>query len=200
MSKIKILICLSLSLVLSLPAFAASGGSNLLDISNGGKLIGFTSQYNDNTWAASNLIDEKKTDCGWSSSDAVFPQEIVFAFKDEAVIEINKVSMLAFVRDIDVRWIKDFEILVSTSGPREGFSSVGNFRLELRSNQQDFYFKPVKTKYLMIRVLSNWGSNRYAEIFKVGAYEAVQSDKELDLLINRLEQVLNDLKAYKDTH
>ncbi len=200
MSKIKILICLSLSLVLSLPAFAASGGSNLLDISNGGKLIAFTSQYNDNTWAASNLIDEKKTDCGWSSSDAVFPQEIVFAFKDEAVIEINKVSMLAFVRDIDVRWIKDFEILVSTSGPREGFSSVGNFRLELRSNQQDFYFKPVKTKYLMIRVLSNWGSNRYAEIFKVGAYEAVQSDKELDLLINRLEQVLNDLKAYKDTH
>jgi hypothetical protein len=108
--------------------------------------------------------------------------------------------MLAFVRDIDVRWIKDFEILVSTSGPREGFASVGNFRLELRSNRQDFYFKPVKTKYLMIRVLSNWGSNRYAEIFKLGAYEAMQSDKELDLLINRLEQVLNDLKAYKDTH
>ncbi|MDD2486724.1 MAG: discoidin domain-containing protein [bacterium] len=200
MSKIKILICLSLSLVLSIPAFAASGGSNLLDISNGGKLISFTSQYNDNTWAAANLIDEKKTDCGWSSSDAVFPQELVFAFKDEAVIEINKVSMLAFVRDIDVRWIKDFEILVSTSGPREGFASVGNFRLELRSNRQDFYFKPVKTKYLMIRVLSNWGSNRYAEIFKLGAYEAMQSDKELDLLINRLEQVLNDLKAYKDTH
>ena len=200
MSRMKILICLLVCLALSIPAFAASGGRNLLDVSNGGKLISFTSQYNDGVWAATNLIDEKKTDCGWSSSEAVFPQELVFAFNDAATLEINKVSMLAFVRDIDVRWIKDFEILVSTSGPKEGFVSVGKFRLELQQQRQDFYFKPTKAKYLMIRVLSNWGSNRYAEIFKLGAYESVQSDKELDLLINRLDQVLSDLKAYRDTH
>jgi hypothetical protein len=57
-------------------------GFNIALTALGGKVEGVTSEYNDKTWAAANLIDGAVSirEGGWSSKDHTLPQDLVFSF------------------------------------------------------------------------------------------------------------------------
>ncbi len=152
---------------------AATEEENLLAPSRGGILLSYTSQYNDSDWSAKNLIDGGLQQ--WSSTDASFPQEFVFAFKDEETKLINKVSLNAATTDTSKnRWAKDFEVLVSTDSSNSGFRSVGTFQLENIAGDQVFEFYPVRAKYIMLRITSNYGATDYVELGEFKVFEAVR--------------------------
>jgi hypothetical protein len=78
-----------------------SGTVNLVAAKNGGTIVKFTSQLDDENWSVRNLIDgtvwdgrEPQTGTnGWASKEAKFPQEIIFAFRNREVKLINKLSL-----------------------------------------------------------------------------------------------------------
>ena len=57
-------------------------GFNIALAALGGKVEGATSEYNDKTWAAANVIDGAVSirEGGWSSKDHTLPQDLVFSF------------------------------------------------------------------------------------------------------------------------
>ncbi|MFA0750088.1 MAG: hypothetical protein SLRJCFUN_000491, partial [Candidatus Fervidibacter sp.] len=101
-----------------------SGTVNLVAAANGGSIVKFTSQLDDDAWSVRNLIDGKVWDGrppqtgsnGWASKDAKFPQEIVFAFRNREVKLINKVVLDTTIPDPTFvgRAARDFEIWVTT--------------------------------------------------------------------------------------
>jgi hypothetical protein len=180
---------------------AFSGTVNLVSASNGGKVVFATSQL-DEHWSASNLIDGvvNKTN-GWASSKATFPQDIVFAFKDEKPKLINKIVIDPTTPDgpLPGRWIKEFELFVSDKFPAERWKFVMHGSVRNEPRPQAFYFTPVEARYVLLRVLSNHGSDRFVSIGEVEIYEAIPAIGILDQLIARLEQLLRDLKQYRET-
>jgi hypothetical protein len=187
-----------------------SGTVNLVAAANGGSIVKFTSQLDDDAWSIRNLIDGKVWDGrppqtgsnGWASKDAKFPQEIVFAFRNREVKLINKVVLDPTIPDPTFvgRAARDFEIWVTTDTDPEKATwklvLIGTLRNE--KQRQEFYFIPVEARFVKLRILSNHGSDRYVALGEFEVYEATQGIAVLDQLIARLEQLLADLKRYRD--
>jgi len=188
-------------------ASARSVHKNLLLAANGGKVVSVTSELDAPGWHAENLIDgtvfnpkQEGTTPGWSSKTADFPQDIVFAFKDEETHLIHRVVINPQTANWSIlgRGAKDVEILVSTTTKNGPYRSVATHSLLNAGEYQTISFKPVECKYLKLRILSNWGSDRAVSLGEVQAYEASMGKGELDEMISRLEQLLRDLKRYRD--
>ncbi|MCS7254801.1 MAG: discoidin domain-containing protein [Armatimonadota bacterium] len=184
------------------PPISFSGVLNIAAAANGGKVIFVTSQLDDEHWKAENLIDGvvNKTN-GWASSKAVFPQDIVIAFKGEQPKLINKVVINPTTPDSPLpgRWINEFELFVSDRYPTNNWKFVMHGAVRNEPRPQSFYFTPVEAKYVLIRVLSNHGSDRFVSMGEIEIYEAIPAVGILDQLIARLEQLLRELKQYRDT-
>lgn len=179
-----------------------SGTTNLIAARNGGKVLFATSQLDDEFWKVENLIDGvvKKTN-GWASSRAVFPQDIVFAFKGKQPKLINRIVIDPTTPDgpLPGRWINEFELFVSDKYPDGEWKFVMHGAVRNEPRPQTFYFTPVEGRYVLLRILSNHGSDRYVSLGEVEIYEAVPAIGMLDQLIARLEQLLRDLKQYRET-
>ncbi len=185
-----------------------SGTVNLVARANGGAIVSFTSQFDDAHWVATNLIDgvvwdgrpPQRGSNGWASKDAKGPQEIVFAFKGTELKLINKVVLDPTIPDpvFIGRAARDFEVWVATEGPEGPWKLVlvGTLRNEKR--RQEFYFSPVEARFIKLRVLRNHGSDLYMALGEFEVYEAASGIATLDQLIARLEQLLADLKKYRD--
>lgn len=189
---------------------ATAGTKNILLAANGGKIVSCTSQDASPYWKVDNLIDGKlatQDSYGWASKpfsgdpSIDYPQEIVFKLPGDQPHLLTKVV----IDQKTINWpllgrgAKDVEILVSNSknGP---WTHVAGHSLLNRNGPQTIAFKPAEAKFLMLRVSSNWGSDREVCLGEVEAYETVVGTGELDELISRLEQILTDLKRYRDEH
>ncbi|NCO37168.1 MAG: hypothetical protein COZ06_33200 [Armatimonadetes bacterium CG_4_10_14_3_um_filter_66_18] len=192
-------------------AEAPAATRNVLAAANGGKVISGTSQLDDEYWRKENLIDgllasQDLKSNGWASKtfsddDAGnYPQEIVFAVAGDHARLLTKVVIDAKTPDWPLlgRGAKDIEILVSGETADGPWNHVAKYSLLNQGGAQTITFKPTEAKYLMLRVLSNWGSDRMVALGEVEAYEAIMGSGELDQLISRLEQILTDLKRYRD--
>jgi hypothetical protein len=73
---------------------------------------------------------------------------------------------------------------------------IGTLRNEKR--RQEFYFLPTEARFVKLRILSNHGSDRYVALGEFEVYEATHGIAVLDQLIARLEQLLADLRRYRD--
>jgi len=73
---------------------------------------------------------------------------------------------------------------------------IGTLRNE--KQRQEFYFIPTEARFVKLRILSNHGSDRYVALGEFEVYEATHGIAVLDQLIARLEQLLVDLKRYRD--
>ncbi len=187
-----------------------SGTVNLVAAANGGTIVKFTSQLDDEHWSARNLIDgtvwdgrEPQTGTnGWASKEAKFPQEIVFAFRNREVKLINKVVLDPTIPDPTYigRAARDFEVWVTTDPDPETKNwklvLIGTLRNEKR--RQEFFFLPAEARFVKLRLLSNHGSDRYVALGEFEVYEATHGIAVLDQLIARLEQLLADLRRYRD--
>ncbi len=220
MAKVLLMMCLLLVFValLAFPALAAAP-FDLVAAKHGGKIISFTSQYYlpelGEDWSAKNLIDGGVITKGWSSRDATFPQEIVFAFNDEQPNQISAVMLDPRTADAPAlgRGVKDFEIYVSMESPQGPWTKVGTFTMTQTQQPQVFTFSPVKARYVKLSILSNQGSKRMVELGEFAVYHSatevtppqgastatttvVTGDvaQRLDELISRLEALLNELR------
>lgn len=147
---------------------------NVIAAENGGKLISYTSQYDDTGWAARNLIDGQLGDGHQYATQAGKPGEILFVLP--AAMKIKQLAFNPFTTESPKKWAKEVEVEVSTEGPRQGFKSVGKFTLHNRQNidpnlplpDQAFKIDPVDAKFIKLKLLSSHGGE-YIEMgeFKV---------------------------------
>ncbi len=157
-----------LAFVLLLPsAHAQTVSSNILSSSNGGAIVRFTVAHTN----IIGLIDASKRNAP-PSTDGKFPQEIVFAFRDDAEALIERVAIKPDPRTAKTNWPKRVSILVSTKNPLEGFEEAGVLSLEQEATQQEL---PVnrRAKYLKLRVIENFGGTRL-NLGEVKAYEGTE--------------------------
>jgi hypothetical protein len=203
-------------------AWAASsvvaGGTNILAAANGGRVVKVSSQAKDDNgqimphWMATNAIDglyvvgnhTPKDSYGWSTQHPPTPQApewIIFAFSADAKPHlISRVVIDPTTDDPPYigRGVKDIEIRVSTADPDGPYKTIGRYMVVNRPIKQAFDFPPVECKYLQLLLLSNHGSDKCVELGEVEVYEGIVGDNVLDEYIVRLENLLNDLKRYRD--
>ncbi|MBC7289690.1 MAG: discoidin domain-containing protein [Armatimonadetes bacterium] len=194
-----------------------SGEVNLVAAENGGRIVAISSEARDRNgqvipqWAAKNLIDGKYVvgnftppdSYGWSSDRAPSPDHpewIVFAFKNDETRLINRIVIDPTTDDPPYigRWVRDVELQVSTTTPNGPYKSVGRFVVVNKAIKQTFEFPPVEARYVRLLIYSNHGSDKCVEMGEVEVYEAIVTGEALDELIVRLENLLRDLKRYRD--
>ncbi len=148
-----------------------------------GVLESFTSQFNGDTRAATNLIDGKEgEDKYWASTASVtFPQEFIFSFAGAATNTIDSVAVNNDTVSSENRRVKGFEVLVSTTDMLEGsFSSVGAFMAEKTTEYQRFAFAPASAKYVKLKISSNYGDS-YATMAEFAAYDSTTGENLLSV-------------------
>jgi hypothetical protein len=194
-----------------------SGVVNLVAAENGGRIVAVSSEARDRNgqvipqWAARNLIDGKYVvgtfvppdSYGWSSASAPSPEHpewIVFAFRNDETRLINRIVIDPTTDDSPLigRWVRDVEVQVSSTTPNGPYKSVGRFIVVNKPIKQTFEFPPVEARYVRLVITGNHGSDKCVEMGEVEIYEAIVSSDVLDQLIIRLENLLMDLKRYRD--
>jgi hypothetical protein len=194
-----------------------AGATNIAAAEMGGRIIAFSSQAADANgkplpqWQPKNLLDGKfvigeavpPDSYGWSSSKAptdTDPQWVIFAFASEQTRLMSRIAIDPTTADPSFigRWARDFEIQVSNTTKDGPWKNVGRFVLMNKPIKQSFDFPPVEARYVKLIITTNHGSDRCVEMGEFEVYEAIVGDDNLDQLIMRLENLLNDLKHYRD--
>jgi outer membrane protein OmpA-like peptidoglycan-associated protein len=142
-------------LLATVPA-AGQGVENLAALAAGGQLVFFTSQYDAGQWKAEHLLDGSAQN-GWAGQNAG-PQSVVIAFKNRALAEVSDIVVNPYTREDPATWVKDVEVLVSTTYPFRDFTSVGTFTLKKEGTDQVFSLRQATpARYVKIRFLANHG-------------------------------------------
>lgn len=186
---------------------------NIAEANNGGRIVSVTSQLDEKNWKAANLIDgivwdasDPKSTNGWASrvfeGTTNYPQDIVLGFKDDKPRLIGKVVIDPTTPDGAWigRWAREVELFASSDAPDNAttYKYVGTCKMINKGEPQVFTFSPVEAKYLKLRIRANWGSDKYVALGEIQVYEAIPDVGQLDQLITRLEQLLNDLKKFRE--
>jgi len=208
--------CLFSSVVWAQPK-AVSGAVNIAAAEAGGRIVAVSSEARDRNnqvipqWAAHNLIDGKYVagtfvppdSYGWSSDKPPTPEKpesFVVAFKGDQTRLISRIVIDPTTDDPPYigRWVRDVELQVSTTTADGPFKSIARFVVLARPIKQSFEFPPVEARYVRILITSNGGSDKCVEMGEFEVYEAIISGDVLDQLIIRMENLLQDLKRYRD--
>jgi Mg-chelatase subunit ChlD len=157
----------------------------------GGKIETSTSQYDDDKWSAQNLIDgtpfllnkfDNCNPCGWSSSDASLPQEVVLSFYHGKEAHIAAVIVQPTTGEA-IRYLnlrpKHVEVWVSSISPDSGFERIATARLHFDLTEQ-LIDLPDNThaRFLKLVLLSNFGGN-YTRLGEVKVIEAQSGQKSI---------------------
>lgn len=129
-------------------------------------VVSWTSQYNTTSWAAENLIDGRTgSGYSWSSSfGPSYPVEIVFDLSTSGrSFTIGGVRLNQQTGDSASYMTRNFEVLVSTTAPDSGFSSVGTFEATQSTADQTFSFTAASARWVKLSIIDNYGGN-YVEM------------------------------------
>ncbi len=155
-------------------------GFNVALAALGGRVERASSQYNESTWAAANLIDGAQliltsgrggyscSSCGWAPREPL-PQEVVFSFNRgrEANVSAVIVDTRAEGTTREPGYLpKHVEVSVSAAGPTDGFRVLGGGRLPKRAGEWVIPVPSTPARYLKVRFLTSHGqqSVQVAEI------------------------------------
>ncbi|MDQ3702023.1 MAG: SUN domain-containing protein [Chloroflexota bacterium] len=159
--------------------FQTAEGTDFLSEPFGGRFIRASAPARPN-YGHQALIDTfaNSTVPGWRSADAMLPQEMVFALPTP--LAVSKVILRPQPTEPEETWVKEFEVLVSTTGPEGAFTSVGTWTLDPRQaragtdlerpNPARFEFPETNARWVMLRVLSNNGSTDYTSLGEFEVY------------------------------
>ena len=195
-----------------------AGSTNIAAAANGGWVVSVSSQDRDENaelrvqWMAANAIDGlyvvgnhvPPKSYGWSTATPPSeenPHWIILAFDKEPKTHlISRVVIDPTTDDPSLigRWVRNIEIQVSTTEKHGPYKRVAQHVVVNRPIKQAFDFPPVECRYLKLLILDNHGSDRCVELGEIEVYEAIVGEEELDQLIMRLENLLMDLKRYRD--
>lgn len=215
-------VCIAGGVAMTTPALGADefavGATNVALAAGGGHIVAFSSHVLDENkqpvkqWQVSNVIDgihvtatERPRDSyGWSSAvppTPTAPQWFIIAFQNQKTRLITRVRIDPTTDDpAEIgRWAKDFKIVVSNTTQEGPWVEVKSGRLLNKGIPQTFDFPPVECRFMKVVVTSNWFSDQFVELGEVEVYEAIATGDALDQLIIRLENLLQDLKRYRDS-
>ncbi|MBC8095576.1 MAG: VWA domain-containing protein [Akkermansiaceae bacterium] len=161
-------VALALGLLLS-AAHAQNISSNILSPSNGGTIVRFTAAHTN----IAGLIDASKRNPP-PSTEGKFPQEIVFAFRDDAEVLIDRIAIKPDPRTGKTNWAKRVSVLVSAKNPLDGFEEAAVLSLEQEPAQQEVTINK-RARYLKLRVIENFGGKQL-NLGEVKAYEGTAPD------------------------
>jgi outer membrane protein OmpA-like peptidoglycan-associated protein len=135
---------------------AGQSVENLAASAAGGRVVFFSSQYDESTWKAEHLIDGA-AEKGWAAQNAG-AHSVILAFKDQGLAEIHDIIVNPYTRESPATWAKDVEVLVSTTFPFRDFTSLGKFTLKNEGSDQVFSLpRPTPGRYVKVRFLTNYG-------------------------------------------
>ncbi|PYL86159.1 MAG: hypothetical protein DMF17_06570 [Verrucomicrobia bacterium] len=161
------------------PGATATPGTKRQDLiayAMGGTLEKATSTYSP-SWTGWNLLDDRPIiKPGWCSSSIVFPQELVFSFFAHQPALISAVVMTAETYAPKEQWAKDVEVWASMDGADTGFSKLGEITLRNEPGEQTISVPPTQTRFVKLRILSNYGHKDYVELRKVKVIEGQAPD------------------------
>lgn len=150
---------------------------NVLCTENGGQVIFCSSQYNQTSWGAQNLIDGKLGDGHGYASKNRDSAEIVFAIPKTETI--RQLCFNPYTTESSKTWAKLVKVEVSTQSPEKGFVHVGEFTLDNPQSQEQtplpdqcFDITPTRARYIKLQLLSNHGGG-YIEMGEFKAYSTV---------------------------
>lgn len=216
-------VCCLVLLATSCPAMAAegvvAGSTNIAAAANGGIVVRVSDQAKDENgktmpnWMSANAIDglyvvgnhTPPNSYGWSTDTPPSvgnPHWIIIAFEKEHKTKlISRIVIDPTTDDPPIigRWVRNIEVQVSTTEVDGPYKTVGRYLVVNRPIKQAFDFPPVECRYLRLLLLDNHGSDRCVELGEIEVYEAIVGEDQLDQLILRLENLLMDLKRYRDT-
>jgi len=197
---------------------SVAGATNIAAAENGGQLIAASEQAKNKdghileNWQAANAIDglyvvgshTPPNSYGWSTETPPTverPHWIILAFGPKARTHlISRVVIDPTTDDPPYigRWVRNIQIQVSTTESAGPYKTVGRYMVVNRPIKQAFDFPPVECRYLRVLLLDNHGSDKCVEVGEIEVYEAIVGQDQLDRLILRLENLLQDLKRYRD--
>jgi outer membrane protein OmpA-like peptidoglycan-associated protein len=135
---------------------AGQGVDNVAALAAGGRVVFFSSQYDDSTWKAEHLIDGS-AEKGWAAQNAG-AHSVILAFKNQGLAEIHDIIVNPYTKEAPATWAKDIEVLISTTYPFRDFASVGKFTLKNEGSDQVFSLaRPMPGRYVKVRFLTNHG-------------------------------------------
>lgn len=218
-TALMLIVIAAATLLVTVPAFAGptvAGTTNLVAAENGGRVVAFSSQAVDehgqpiDVWSVANLIDGKHVvgshtpadSYGWRTQSAPSPEDpawVTFKLPQRRLITRVVVDPTTDDPEWLGRWVKNMRVLVSTEGPDGPFKRVGSYVVVRRAIKQSFDFTPVEAEWVRVEITSNWGSDHSVGMGEFEVYEAIVGDDVLDQLIMRLNNLLDELKSYRDS-
>ena len=142
----------------------------------GGSVDKATSEY-DSKWSAWSLLDDRPTsEPTWCSSNkrsspGDSPQELVFSFFAHQPALISAVVINAETLEEKPRWAKEIEVWASMDGPDTGFTKLAESTLTNEPGEQTISLTPTQTRFVKLRILSNYGDAKYVELGKIKVTE-----------------------------
>lgn len=197
-------------------ADAKPAGGNIAAASNGGRIVDVTSTFNnDKTYSASNLIDGKnyslvdgKGSAGWASEGfAPSRQWVTIGFRDDRTRLVSKIVINPTSGQSSLRWAARADVQVTTGSPTEGpWRTVDTINIRPDAANQDFEIRAAEAKYVRFVFTANGpgnpltnadpnvSSDRAVSLGEIEVYEPNVSSGDLDAIVGRFNNVLNDLK------
>lgn len=182
--------------------------TKLTEVSKNTTLVSWTSQFNETTWAATNLLDGKLgSRHEWASiANPKYPHRFVFSLSanDKQIPYLTRVDIHNQTSEQSERWSKDISIEVgnSSKGP---WLNVADYQLKRDSGYQEVIFAPHKAKYMRLSIHSNWGGT-YTELAEIKLFSAINGQSippmspptaEIEIANNRnVATVINGPKAF----
>lgn len=154
---------------------------NLVSPALDGTLVRYTSQGG----LTARWLSDGSTDTdGWSSRDDYFPQELVFAFREDREALVDRIVLnprSGYRGKLEPEnWPKRIMVAVSSRNPLDGFEEVGEFTLEQKPVAQTF---PIgrRARFVKLRILENYGG-KHTRLGEVEIYEGNAPDYQSILL------------------
>ena len=197
----------------------ATGKVNIALAKNGGKVLAYSSQYNnDAAFGPDKLIDgdnyreaDNKGSNGWASNSFEPGKEYVtLGFAKDATKVIDRFIINPASNQSNFRWARRIDVQVTTGSFKDGpWKDISTINLKSQAINQEFNFRPVEAKYVRFVFRANGpgfvlpggdpdiNSDRAVSLGEIEIYESATPDDKLDSVIGRLNQVLVDMKTLR---
>ncbi len=140
------------------PSILSDAPKNLALRAAGGAIVRFTSQRAAYRSAAHLIDGTLESDGWWSEPRAGFPQDIVFAFRNDLPAMVDRIVLNPTTGERS-NWAKDFTVAVSMDTPMDGFQEVGQFTLAQEPRDHAFSIGRM-ARFVRVRILSNYGGSQ----------------------------------------
>lgn len=160
----------------------ATAYSSVAVAAKGAKIEKFTSQYDETTWAAGNLLkDDGELQWAGKSKES---QEVIIALPE--VTDITDIAINNSSKESPDTWAKDVEVEVSSTFSYKGFTPAGKISMPQIGDLHTISLPaPMPAKYIKVLFRTNYGGS-YMETARIRVYKTEATGKKA--LAQELEQ------------